>query len=477
MSMLHGLKWVFSNQGQGNINAALINARQTLSNDIKNKQTQIQVEKFEEVLNSLFYGPEPPDYVLDYQKKMSESAEKTILERFNAMDLEASINGSSSYNQYVKDTTVINKISKIKQQLIKIQGMALNTKSAQDMIKVENTINQIISEAEAAFQQVNAEYDFAFDKGGQYISFATNAGARLKEALIKLDNMNKAIANGQNPNNLEVGNFLEEALTASAKNAVENMTNDVFDDLVGKKTGDTPVVRGETGILSYIAKVSGYRQNQIKGSKNSNFKISKKNMTATYSYNPGAEKKGKMDVQIQYQDGTGDIRISAKNWQSSASKSLGETSIDAAIARTSGRKIIEYYRFALIDASKDQYKHSVTWQCAQSAHELAKLAIAADIAMGISQKENYANILVVDTGSAIRVRDLSKLLQGFEQNDGMAVLQNYNEQKIEKDIQNDYRKIRNTKSPGRSESFQAFAASTLNGIKVSLNLQRAKLGI
>lgn len=37
MSMLHGLKWVFSNQGQSDINAALIAARQAISNDIKNK--------------------------------------------------------------------------------------------------------------------------------------------------------------------------------------------------------------------------------------------------------------------------------------------------------------------------------------------------------------------------------------------------------------------------------------------------------
>ena len=97
--------------------------------------------------------------------------------------------------------------------------------------------------------------------------------------------------------------------------------------------------------------------------------------------------------------------------------------------------------------------------------------------MGISQQKNYANILVVDTGSAIKVRDLSKLLQGFEQNDGMTVLQTYNEERIEGAVQNDYRKIRNISSPGRSEAFQMFAASTLNGIKVSLNLQRAKLSI
>lgn len=477
MSMLHGLKWVFSNQGQSDINAALIAARQAISNDIKNKQTQVQVGKFEGILNGLFYGPELPDYVLDYQQKMSNSAEQTIIERFNAMDLESGVSSSFSYNKYVKDTTVINKINKIKQQLVKVQEMALNTKNIQDMTKIENTINQVITEAEAAFQQVNAEYDFAFDKGGQYISFATNAGARLKEALVKLDSVNKAIAGGQNPNNLEVGTFLEEALVASSKNAVENMSDDVADDIVAELVGDNPVTRGETGMLSYTAKVSGYRQNKIKDSKNSNFKISKKNMTATYSYNPGAEKKGKMDVQIQYQDGAGDIRISAKNWRSAFSNSLGETSIDAAIARTGGRKIIEYYRYALLNASKDQYKHNVTWQCAQSAHELAKLSIAADVAMGLSQKSNYANILVVDTGSAIRVRDLSKILQGFEQNDGMAVLQGYDEGKIERAIQSDYGKIRNVESPGRSESFQAFAASTLNGMKIALNLQRAKLGI
>lgn len=475
MSMLQGLKWVFSNQGQASISSALIAARQAISNDIKSKQTQIEVESFETTLNDLFYGPTPLSYVVQYQENMKKKAEKTILDRFNSMNLE---NGANlSYNKYVKNTTVMNKIDRIKSQLVKVQQIALSAKNNQDIAKIENQINQIALEAETAFQQVNAEYDFGFDKGGQYISLATSAGGRLKEALIKLDNMNKAIAGGQNPSSTEAGDFFEDAVSKAAPDAIKNMTDGVVNDAIGIITGKESVSRGQSGILQYTAKISKYRMDELKKEKNSHFKISKDNMTATYSYNPGEARQGKMDVQIQYLDGAGDIRISAKNWRSQLSDSLGETSIDAAIARTGGKKIIEYYRYALLNTSKDQYKNSASWKCAQSAHELAKLAIAADIAMGVSQQKNYANILVVDTGNAIKVRDLSKLLQGFEQNDGMTVLQIYNEGRIEETVQNDYRKIRNISSPGRSEAFQMFAASTLNGIKVSLNLQRTKLDI
>ena len=474
MSMLQGLKWAFSNQGQSDINSTLIIARQAISNNIKSKQTQIQVESFEKTLNDLFYGPNPPSYVIQYQENMKKETEKTILDRFNSMNLENGIN--SSYNKYVKNTTVMNKIDRIKSQLIKVQQIALSAKNNQEIAKIENQINQAASEAEMAFQQINAEYGFAFDKGGQYISFATSAGGRLKEAIIKLDNMNKAIAGGQNPSNIQAGDFFEEAAAKAATDAIKNMTNGVINDAVGTVTGKETIRRSQSGVLQYTTKISAYRMNELEKEKNSHFKISKDNMTATYSYDPGEARQGKMDVQIQYLDGAGDIRISAKNWRSQLSDSLGETSIDAAIARTSGKKIIEYYRYALLNTSKDQYKNDVSWKCAQSAHELAKLAIAADVAMGISQQKNYANILVVDTGSAIKVRDLSKLLQGFEQNDGMTVLQTYNEERIEGAVQNDYRKIRNISSPGRSEAFQMFAASTLNGIKVSLNLQRAKLG-
>jgi hypothetical protein len=50
------------------------------------------------------------------------------------------------------------------------------------------------------------------------------------------------------------------------------------------------------------------------------------------------------------------------------------------------------------------------------AHDFATLAIKSDIAMGLNQKEGYANILVVDTGSAIKVRDLATIVNNGKLN-------------------------------------------------------------
>ena len=205
-------------------------------------------------------------------------------------------------------------------------------------------------------------------------------------------------------------------------------------------------------------------------------------MTITYSYDPGVARQGKMDVQIQYKDGSGfnDIRASLKNWRSQKTNSLGETDVEGAIARTVGNDLTECYRAALLK-SEDQFenKETVKFICAESAHTMARLAIAADIAMGLRQETHWANILIVDTGSAIKVKSLTNILKDWDNqaSTNIASLTGYNTDNIEEGLLNAYNNIYGARSPGRSSAYHMFASSVLSGIKVSFRLSRGVNGI
>jgi hypothetical protein len=71
---------------------------------------------------------------------------------------------------------------------------------------------------------------------------------------------------------------------------------------------------------------------------------------------------------------------------------------------------------AVLTPSRDLFNSEVpSYSAAEIAHNFAQLALKSDIAMGLNQVTSssgagYANVLVVDTGSSIKVRDLADMV-------------------------------------------------------------------
>lgn len=468
------------------MNAALNAATQSIKDDINNKQTNVDIERFEQALNNLFYGINPSSQAQEYQQKMAKGTEQEIIDRINsiALSYESGIGGtvSSITKKSIHKNTMQQEINKAKINLTQISQMIGQVEDEAGINQILNIMNQAIAEAENAFNAVSWDYLQEVSHKGGYSSFATDEGARLKLAYAKLLDLNKATNGGRALTQKEAGDAFEEAFQQLGPQAVKDMVNGTVKDLTSELTGKNPIQRGIAGPFEYTVQFKKGKGPEIKDT-SKRFKVSNgEDMTITYSYNPGAARQGKMDVQIQYKDGTGfnDIRASLKNWRSQKTNSLGETDIEGAIARTVGNNLTECYRAALLQ-SGDQFKNqkAVKFICAESAHSMARLAIAADIAMGLKQETHWANILIVDTGSAIKVKSLTNILKDWNDSTStnIANLTGYDTGKIEKGLSNAYHDIYEIRSPGRSSAYHMFASSVLSGIKVSFRLSRGANGI
>jgi hypothetical protein len=99
-----------------------------------------------------------------------------------------------------------------------------------------------------------------------------------------------------------------------------------------------------------------------------------------------------------------------------------------------------------------------------TAHEFAKLAIKADIAMGLSQESGYADTLVIDTGSSIKVYDIVAIVRNKDLN-----LSGYNEEDINKDAIENYYRIKNIRK-ARTTAYLMGMFSSLEKMKVTMYL-------
>lgn len=125
------------------------------------------------------------------------------------------------------------------------------------------------------------------------------------------------------------------------------------------------------------------------------------------------ERQGKMDVCFtmpgEYASNK-QFRVSAKSWLGMAGHNFGETSLFNALTRTAG--IDHTLAYGLVVGYYNPKQE--LWDSVQ-AHEFAKTCILLDTIMGFSQKNNWADTIVVqnrlDPKRPISVYSIRKLLQ------------------------------------------------------------------
>jgi hypothetical protein len=236
-------------------------------------------------------------------------------------------------------------------------------------------------------------------------------------------------------NMLKIGSAFEdslvEALNAFTGEEVEQIFKKSF---VASKMGDKTTKRGvwkgqSLASISYDINMDASLFKNENGEMKSGFTA--KNGNVTFSFNPGAERFGKMDVKVDLHT-TDPIGISAKSWTIGNSRNVGTTSLAAGLARAVGPNILEYYMLSMLDPSKDSFnkteapvnENKLKPDCSEIGHYVAKLALASDIVMGLNQRlGGRAEILIIDTGSEIVVKNIASLVKninniiGYRKND------------------------------------------------------------
>ena len=277
-------------------------------------------------------------------------------------------------------------------------------------------------------------------------------------------------------NMIELGNFFENAL-ASLSGPFHTWVDGIGKDLINK-VGQERVSRGSAHGLGLIYVSQIVWQTDQEGNNTqivdaeASFNSGPVNARMTARFDAGAAKQGKVDVILQGKTMSGSamdsatFKISAKNWHSSSGM-LGETSILAAIDRTAGGANAESYAYAV-----NPYRNYVA-----NAHKFAKLCIALDIALGVSQGSSAANCLVVNDRAHARIRVLSghDLVQAIMANNSAARIIGYNEGAISQSALNILNAISHP-SPGRSIDYLSSMYSYLAAYKVSIYVNMAQLG-
>lgn len=484
----------FTDNGQQRAVERLNAAKEWLINEAKGKRAISNLQTVANELNGLFYpkdGTPTSALVQEYQQEILDISLRTIEKAFSNMDFtndnwwkNTKINKGE---KTVSDTTLQNWINKAETNLKVIENLLSSTPNAKSLLEAQSQLQNVIQNAKNFINKASADYELfgGRTKGGVTAYTLGSLGDEAVKLVKQMRALDIITRSGANYSPTDFGNAFEKALAranASIKdNGVPEVVNDMLEEMF--KVGGNPVGRGtsRSGIVNMTANFDkALSKNKQKAySKDKNFKISDDNFEATYTYDPTADKMGKMDVILKFPTKNSgvieDLRVSAKNWTSS--RSLGGTSIDAALNRAVGNTLAELYKFSMLDSTKDAWikekgRKKAEWKCKNAGHDLAKIALATDIVMGLNQGQaasgGLANVLVINDQQKIHVIDITELVTNM---DKINKYLKYNDSKassIEANALNIYKSIKIKK--GRTETYMGLMTSTLNKMSVAYEL-------
>lgn len=467
--MAFTLKTVLDGEGSSDLTMGLSMAHTLLNAQIMSQKSKADIKQFEKRLNQVFYPNETEGGISAnsalefYQSAIKERDLEYITEVFNSFDFEG--NKSGYYGQKGKGVqyrSLNNIVLDLKREL--------ETFKDTDIKGFEEKFNKVNAKVKEADSLLKSSMEVYQIKGisnysQKIVGNNPNEIQRAIELTNQLDAFYTAIHYGVTPQT--AGLVFEKALEKANwyMDATEDTLNEIVEKIglgIGQKT-----IRRDVGGIQLNEKISALNTSGSKGIAK-NFTIAEDRIKATYSYDPGEKKQGKMDVQMTFGGGPlSDYRISAKRW-SRGHGNFGETTIDAGLVRTGGYGVAEAYKMAVLTPSKDTYGDGSVpaFTAASKAHEFAKKALKADILMGTGQivegnLGGYANLLVIDTGRRIHVRNLADLVF----NDKVK-LTGYNEGDIQSEAISSYYSL---PSRHRTITYLKLMTSWLNQQKVSIN--------
>lgn len=452
--------------GQQNLYAIIEAEKNKIKNKIKKKKISGNLEDLQRRLNYIFYpkGGSVSTIAEEYRKNIGERTMAELGEAIEKFNFEEKY----SNQKYQKDHSYIelSTLSKELDNLNKIYETLLNSLPNEKNENLEKKLKEIekkYNDGRKFLKEVEDKLSI-----GKHRIYKDHK--KFNESLL-LINQIQALSNVVENNGTglvtpqEAGEEFEKALalTNYIGTTIDIVITDSMKEIANTfyKKGDKSVLRGNE-VVHYSINPDFINENYVED--DPSFKINKKNLEISYNYFPGEKKQGKLDVLLIF-DGESikDVRVSAKRWKKGKGD-LGETSIDAGLTRTSGLTVAEAYKLAVLQPKKDNLdigeENVPEFKAADIAHQMAQYAIKADIAMGISQKENYANVLVVDTGHSIVVKDLAEIV---EKNP----LAKYNIKDINDKAIANYNFLKMGRG-GRTESYLANMTSVLNKMKVTM---------
>ena len=359
---------------------------------------EVRNKQLEKDLNDLIYGTDL-SVETEYAKSINSIGESYIQEVLNRIE-GASLTGGagkarSGAAKAAHESTTRASFNQAKNFIAEIENNLKILLDNSNGLPVNQRLKQMkkrIETVNAQIQALQAQYGNRF-----YLTYKNGKDFKsLKANLILLEQY--AELTQLLPSHNALGDSFENTLTEAINNETNKETAKILDyfNVQAKRWGDKSVSRtASTGglALKITADYTGLAQQGEDVSKY----LTGKNISGTgykITYTPQRSAQSKMDVEINFEDGTS-RGLSLKNWANLAGSNefagIGETSLLSALIRSGGENDTNNYAFALLSN-----KENILAQ----AHKFAEISIVADIVMGLAQENNWASDLVINDRSA-----------------------------------------------------------------------------
>lgn len=346
---------------------------------------------------------------------------------------------SFSHKKYIELQTIKQRLEKVKIACQQISGI-------KELSSLEGQLKSLEKQLEFLSRE-------SFDGHGRLV-FANNAD--LNKRIAEMDAAYQALSVESIVSPKDYGDILEyflQALNEPVENIASNVTEAMIDKITRTAGQITTGKQGSSVVLdkSYFPKRSKNDSKKITiGTRGATFSFDYQ-----YNFNENADRQGKMDVELKLASmpQLPPFRISAKNW--GTLKDLGSTSLAYALIRSIGQEQTLEYSYALTDRTKTAPL--------KIAHELAKLAIVADIMMGYSQTAQFADTLVINHRAArtVIVQPMKDIFVNLENKLDQLKIKGYKDSTIQKNL------LIMSKS-GSSQYFNNMSLKYLQSIHVTL---------
>lgn len=407
---------------------------------------------------------------LENNLTLNESVGYTGMNRMNNVD--AIIRGlhdnSLAKNKTVSKIALEKRLEQVQMAIMKISENPNSNINIEQLPKIENDLVIL----ESLLQGLLNEH-FSYIQGGKQVLKIKNGSGivtneNIYDRILQVD----ALYNGLSSvgsgifTEQELG-IIEETILGALSDDVNELSDAQAEMLLNEKlTGMQTRNEGSTkGLIHYrvgtnnpkIGKITGKGKNKSLTITDPVFPGGSFSFKYNSSLSPNSDVQGKMDVNfILGGQERLPFRISAKNWRSLNNRDFGSTQLAYAIIRSLDFDSLIDYLYLM----QDEYIQL------QQAHNFAKLCVLLDTVMGFSQKNLYADTLVInERGVKYHVYSIKEIIQNALDKDFK--VNGYNNGYVHQNITNIRKAI--IAKRGRSASFQYYSIKYAQSLMVSIS--------
>lgn len=449
-----------------------------IKSEILNKRSEANIAEVQTALNNIFYPKNNTSMINreELKQNMVNEMINTMISKIHSAAASASQMTDSAFKSAYSGNEnatgfqlqrISSMITQVESRLVQFQ----KTVDTQNLLQIQAGVEQMKILQNDLLSLVS-QYASSEKSTIHYNKLSPSVCSQVMPLLKTIYLLYEAIDNKLTVQDWQVfERALAEVKRLLTNNTSEELTQSIIKSLTGSQvvsrgSGNTQITVSSNAAAASLKNQAGFK---MQGSK------------VVVEFIPFSAKQGKMDVLADWQQFYGgtknSYRTSAKSWSRGRSKwGLGTTSIMNAIARSAGGiSAVDRYALGLL-RTKDQF-HWVEGLpptvALHEAHRMAKISLLADISMGLSQKANYANLLIIDTGKSIQVYDLAGMIEKYlKGQEDLFEFIGYNESTIESamaDIyNNNIRRLGRTKTDLRTNTYFGLARAKLNTMKVTI---------